>query len=120
MSDDNYDILAENDNDDILSEHIITDDAIILRIDDVDGKSSRDMVNKLKERYPNRLTGVISKSDKGLSYIMGSDNIDCKRVAEYLRDNLGAKGGGSERMIQGNLNRDLTYENVAAIMESVE
>ena len=102
-----------------MNSHIITDNAIILNLDGVDNKSLRDMVNNLKSRYKDCLAGVISRSDKGYFFILGSESIDCRNVAASLREALNAKGGGSAEMIQGNVAEKIGEEDITKILEDV-
>ena len=102
-----------------LSKHIIEDNVIILNLEDVDNKSLRDMVNNLKSRYKDCLVGVISKTNKGYFFILGSENIDCRKVATGLREALGAKGGGSLEMIQGNVPNRISKEDVTKILQDM-
>ncbi len=100
-------------------ESIITDKAIILKLDDFNNKSLRDMVNKLKAEYPNRLVGTFSKSEKGYFFIIGSVETDCNKVAALMREKLGAKGGGSSDMIQGTADNELTVSDVEMLCDNV-
>lgn len=93
--------------------------AIILNLNDVDGKSLRDMVNNLKSRYKDCLVGTISKNDKGYAFILASESIDCKKVASALKDSFDAKCGGSSEMIQGNISMKITREDINMILKSV-
>lgn len=106
-------------NSELLSKHIIDDKAIILNLEDVDNKSLRDMVNNLKSRYKDSLVGVVSKNDKGYFFILGSESIDCRKVAKGLKSVLDAKGGGSEDMIQGNVQRKISKEDITKIMNDM-
>ena len=110
-------IKNENMIDELMDEHIISDEAVILYLDEIDTKALRDTVNRLKEKYQNRLTGIMVKSDTGYSYIMGSVELDCKSVASILRDEYKAKGGGSSDMIQGSIDYKLTASDIAGIYE---
>ena len=103
----------------IMDNNIINDKAVVLKLDGYSNNSLRDAVNKLKERYPNRLIGIISKTQKGYFFIFGSNSIDCNLVAKSLRERFGAKGGGSSDMIQGNLSSDLSEEDVTKICGDV-
>ena len=111
--------ISHNNNMSVLTEHIVKDRIIILRINNIDNKAARDTVNDLKEDYPDRLVGIVSKSDKGYSFILGSGNIDCKKIAEVMRDKMSAKCGGSADMIQGNMGRDIAESDVLLLSESV-
>ena len=64
----------------------------------------RNVINQLVETHPG-ICGVFSGSDEdGYSFIIGSKELDCRTIAATLREKLGARGGGSEQMIQGSLN----------------
>lgn len=103
----------------LIDSNIVNDKAVVLRLDGFSNNSLRDVVNKLKEKYPSRLIGTISKTLKGYFFIFGSDAIDCNLIAKSLRERFGAKGGGSSDMIQGNLSKDLTEEDVTMICQDV-
>lgn len=63
----------------------------------------RNLVNELTPMYRG-YCGIFNGNDtKGYSFIIGSENLDCRQLAQLLREKLGAKGGGSIPMIQGNL-----------------
>ena len=99
--------------------HIITDKAIILKLDDFNNKSLRDMVNKLKVEYPDKLSGTFSKSEKGYFFIIGSEEVDCNKVAALMREKLGAKGGGSSDMIQGTADNIVTANELDLLIHNV-
>ncbi len=76
---------------------------VILFCSDIDGKTIRNAVNDLVKLHPG-YTIIFSGTDSnGYSYILGSQNRDCKELAERLKENFGAKGGGSALMIQGQI-----------------
>lgn len=102
-----------------MDNNIINDKAVVLKLDGFSNNSLRDAVNKLKEKYPNRLIGTISRTQKGYFFIFGSYEIDCNEIAKILRKKFDAKGGGSSDMIQGNLSYDLSKEDVTKICEDV-
>lgn len=69
----------------------------------LDTSVMRNIVNKLVEIHAG-LCGVFVGSDaEGYHYIIGSKTIDCREPAAKMRIELGAKGGGSARMIQGSV-----------------
>lgn len=111
------DALHRSDN--TFANHIITERAIILKLDDFDNKSLRDTVNKLKDKYKDRLVGTVSKNDKGYFFILGSVNIDCNKVAVALREKYNAKGGGSADMIQGNLTSDIKADDIDLVLGGI-
>ena len=53
------------------------------------------------------LFGIFLGDDKnGYGFCIGSNKQDCKKLMVFLKAIFGAKGGGSETMIQGNVNAD--------------
>lgn len=74
---------------------------ILLFEKDLETEVVRNTVNVLVERHSGICGIFVEKEEGGYQYILGSRNIDCKKAAALLRNKLGAKGGGSERMIQG-------------------
>lgn len=111
--------ITDTDNHSFMDNNIINDKAVVLKLDGFSNNSLRDAVNKLKEKYPNRLIGTISRTQKGYFFIFGSYEIDCNEIAKILRKKFDAKGGGSSDMIQGNLSYDLSKEDVTKICEDV-
>lgn len=75
----------------------------LLFVEEMDAGAMRDVINAfLKEQE--RTCGIFSGTDElGYHYIIGSNCTDCRKIAERLRDELGAKGGGDARMIQGSV-----------------
>ena len=70
-------------------------------VEDVDTKSIRNAVNTLMESRKG-LCGIFCGNDTdGYHFILGSAVVDMQKVAASLREKLGAKCGGSARMIQG-------------------
>ncbi|MBP3610231.1 MAG: alanyl-tRNA editing protein [Lachnospiraceae bacterium] len=75
----------------------------VLFVDSMDTIALRNAVNELAERYTG-YCAVFSGSDtEGYQFIAGSSHADCKLLADTLRKELGAKGGGSPSMIQGSV-----------------
>lgn len=63
----------------------------------------RRAVNQMTDQGPG-ICGVFGAGkDGGFRFVLGSADEDCRAVDALLREKLGAKGGGSQRMIQGNL-----------------
>ncbi|MBQ7956106.1 MAG: hypothetical protein IJ282_10195 [Lachnospiraceae bacterium] len=74
---------------------------LILFEDKMDAKALRDAVNVMTEKYSG-YCGLFSGSDEeGYFYIIGSKDMDCRNMANLLREKFGAKGGGSALMVQG-------------------
>lgn len=79
------------------------DKALFLFEEKMDGKALRNAVNALTETYKG-YCGIFSGNDEdGYFYIVGSSTLDCRHIAALLRDRFQAKGGGSERMVQGTI-----------------
>jgi alanyl-tRNA synthetase len=85
---------------------------VLIFEEDLDTVVMRNVVNQLMEEHPG-ICGVFVRgsntTDTGknpkqeYTFIIGSKNIDCREIAVLLREKLGARGGGSKVMIQGNL-----------------
>ena len=58
---------------------------------------------------------VVCSDEEGYSFIIGSKNVDCRQIAEKMRNELGARGGGSMAMIQGSVQRKM--EEIAMIFK---
>lgn len=69
----------------------------------LDQRAIRGAVNALVEKYDG-LCGIFNGNDKeGYRYILASRTRDCKEVAELLKTQLLAQGGGNSAMIQGSV-----------------
>lgn len=87
----------------LIDKHIFNDNYMIYNIEDVDSKVIRNFINGEVKKYPSKVCGAISKSSKGYSFVLSSENVNCKDVYEMLRNDLDVKGGGLPQMVQGNL-----------------
>ena len=75
----------------------------VLFFDELDTPAMRGGVNELVKKHSG-ICGIFAGSDEaGYSFILGSTTIDCKTLAASLREKLSARGGGSEKMIQGSV-----------------
>ena len=80
---------------------------VLLFESDIDAPVMRNVINQLVETHPG-ICGVFSGNEEnGYSFIIGSKEIDCRTIAATLREKLGARGGGSEQMIQGSVNANV-------------
>ena len=71
--------------------------------EDLDAKTMRDGVNYLVAHHEG-LCAIFSGDDEsGYDFVIGSATRDCSAIAAGLRELLGAKGGGSKQMAQGNI-----------------
>ncbi|MBR4084435.1 MAG: alanyl-tRNA editing protein [Lachnospiraceae bacterium] len=63
----------------------------------------RNSVNELTGKYSG-YCGIFNGNDQnGYSFIIGSSTLDCRTLATTMREQFGAKGGGTAPMIQGNV-----------------
>ena len=78
-----------------------TQENVILFTEEADNRILRESVNLLTEEHSG-LCAVFAGTDAdGYCYIIGSAQKDVRTAGRLLQQELGAKGGGSERMIQG-------------------
>lgn len=78
-----------------------TNNPIFLFEDKMDAKALRDAVNLLTTDRDG-FCGIFSGNDQdGYFYVVGSRDLDCRAIANLLREKFGAKGGGSALMVQG-------------------
>lgn len=76
---------------------------VTIFMEDLDAKTMRDGVNALVEKHEG-LCAIFSGNDEdGYNFVIGSQTRDCAAIATGLRELLGAKGGGSKQMAQGNV-----------------
>lgn len=76
---------------------------VILIEEKLDTVTARNIVNELVSRHEG-VCGIFAGSDEmGYRYILGSRTQDCTEIAERMKQELNAKGGGSRSMIQGSV-----------------
>lgn len=76
---------------------------VTIFMEDLDAKTMREGVNALVEKHEG-LCAIFSGNDEdGYNFVIGSRTRDCAAIATGLRELLGAKGGGSKQMAQGNV-----------------
>lgn len=83
-------------------------ESVVLVKNGLDNNSMRKLVNLLTEAHKGYCGVFSGSSDGNFRYIVGSsgDGKDCREVANLLRNEFGAKGGGSAQMVQGSLATD--------------
>jgi alanyl-tRNA synthetase len=86
---------------------------VLLFEEDLDAAVMRNAVNHLMEVHEG-ICGIFVAEGTGYKFIIGSKNIDCRQIATLLREKLGARGGGSQAMIQGSLQGE--KEQIFAIL----
>lgn len=76
----------------------------------------RNTVNELTGKY-NGYCGIFNGNEQdGYSFIIGSSSLDCRILATTMREQFGAKGGGTAPMIQGNVKT--SKENLIALFQN--
>lgn len=80
-----------------------TTEDVFLFQKDLDTKAIRDAVNGLCTRYRGYCGIFVGDAKSGYTFVIGSATKDCREAAAALRAAFGAKGGGSAKMIQGNV-----------------
>ena len=63
----------------------------------------RGVVNGLVEKFAGISAVFVGNDENGYQFIVGSKNKDCRQIAATLRERLSARGGGSDKMIQGSV-----------------
>lgn len=80
----------------------------VLWVEDLlDPVAARSLVNQLTERVEGYVLALIPKG-KGneFTYIGASRLLDARKLSASLKEAFGARGGGSERMVQGSIAAD--------------
>ena len=76
---------------------------VLLFVGELDTIALRNAVNALTEKYSG-YCGIFAGDDvNGYRFIVGSSSKNCQELANRMRHDLSAKGGGSAPMIQGNV-----------------
>lgn len=75
----------------------------ILFESDLDTPVVRNVVNGLVEKFTGICAVFVGNDESGYQFIIGSKNKDCRQIAAALREKLSARGGGSDKMIQGSV-----------------
>jgi chromatin segregation and condensation protein Rec8/ScpA/Scc1 (kleisin family) len=70
---------------------------------DLDTADMRNVVNKLVEKHEGVCGVFVGDDAEGYNFIIGSKTMDCREIANKLRTELNARGGGKAEMIQGSL-----------------
>lgn len=105
-----YRMRIKNDASKRLGEEIagIPDDMedVILFTDPVDNVVQRNAVNALSGNHKGICGVFASDEDGGYNFIISCAEGDSREAAALLREGLGARGGGSAEMVQGNVKAD--------------
>lgn len=73
----------------------------ILFVDIMNDIAVRNAINELVLKYSGYVAVFAGNETDGYRFIIGSSKLDCRQLANTLRQSLQAKGGGSAPMIQG-------------------
>ena len=76
---------------------------VVLFFEDLDTPAMREAVNTLCETHKGYCSVFKGSDESGYQYILGSAHRNCKDAGAILTESFSARGGGSERMIQGSL-----------------
>lgn len=76
---------------------------VVLFEKDLDTSDMRNTVNKLMEVHTGVCGVFVGEDSEGYNFIIGSKTVDCREIANALREELKARGGGKTQMIQGSL-----------------
>ena len=74
---------------------------------DIDTPVMRNIVNKLVKKHEGICGVFVGSDEEGYNFIVGSKTVDCRQVAAKMREELGARGGGSQAMVQGSVIRGM-------------
>lgn len=88
---------------------------VVLFEQDIENLVMRNAVNALTAKHSGICGIFVGSDEEGYSFIIGSANIDCSKVAALLREKTGAKCGGSKQMIQGSV--QATEELLRTVIE---
>ena len=78
-----------------------TDGNICIFEDDLDTNDARELVNSAVEKCGGICACFVGNDKDGYKYIAASSTQNMREVAAEMKDKLSARGGGSEKMIQG-------------------
>lgn len=80
-----------------------TDGDIILFEDDMDGGMIRNYVNSLEGKYGGVCAVFVKKDEQNYNFTAASDSAPMREMANKMKEELGARAGGSDKMIQGSV-----------------
>lgn len=91
--------------------------SVILFTGELDNIALRNTVNALCEKYPGYCSIFAGNDSDGYRFIIGSASLDCRNAATLLREQLGAKGGGTAPMVQGSVKA--SEENIRKTLDTL-
>lgn len=80
------------------------DKHLIFSSDELSALNMKNIFNALTSRFDGFVGVFVGNDTDGYRYYAGSRDNDSKELAGRMREELGAKGGGSSEMIQGKIN----------------
>lgn len=86
--------------------------------EDIDNKSVQNAINALTQTHGGFCSFFI-KTETGYRFVSGIADGDARKVASTLRDKFGAKGGGSEKMVQGSL-LEVDEDKIKTAIDEIE
>ncbi|MCR5409712.1 MAG: hypothetical protein K6E90_01900, partial [Lachnospiraceae bacterium] len=86
----------------------------VLFTDAVDNTVQRKAVNRLSESRDTICAVFSSDGDGGYNYILSYPGHDARGISSLLKEKLGARGGGSLEMVQGNIKA--SEEEISALL----
>ena len=87
-------------------------------VEDMDNKSVQNAINELTSTHSGFCSFFV-KTDSGYRFVSGIAEGDARKVASALREKFGAKGGGSEKMVQGSL-ADASEDEIRKVIDEIE
>lgn len=84
-------------------ENIISnpDNRCIFTSDQLSAQNMKNIFNVLTDKCAGYVGIFVGTDEDGYRYYAGGNGLDARELAKIMREGLGAKGGGSEDMIQG-------------------
>ena len=87
-------------------------------VEDMDNKSVQNAINELTSTHSGFCSFFV-KTDSGYRFVSGIAEGDARLVASALREKFGAKGGGSEKMVQGSMS-DASEDEIRKVIDEIE
>lgn len=81
---------------------------------DIESIVMRNAVNELIAKHSGVCGVFVGSDETGYSFIIGSANVDCTKVATLLREKADAKCGGKKPMIQGSV--EMSEEQLLTVL----
>lgn len=85
---------------------------------DMDNKSIQNAINEFTESHEGFCSFFVT-TDSGYRFVSGISNGDARKVAAALKQKFGAKGGGSDKMVQGSM-PGAPQDEIRKIIDEIE